>query len=104
MILKLAQGHKYVDLLLYVSVSRRSVAQSCAPLSNHTGYSLPDSSLHGTCQSRILEWVAVFIQVHIPDSGINPSLLRLLLWQADSFPLAPPRKKITILKLANGHK
>ena len=59
MILKLAQGHKYVDLLLYVSVSRRSVAQSCAPLSNHTGYSLPDSSLHGTCQSRILEWVAI---------------------------------------------
>ena len=35
-----------------------SVAQSCLTLSNPMDCSLPDSSVHGTFQARILEWVA----------------------------------------------
>ena len=33
--------------------------QSCPTLHNHTDCSLPDSSVHGILQARILEWVAV---------------------------------------------
>ena len=35
------------------------VIQSCAALSNPTNYSPPGSSVHGTLQARILEWVTV---------------------------------------------
>ena len=35
------------------------VAQSCLTLSNPMGSSLPDSSVHGIFQARILEWVAM---------------------------------------------
>ena len=34
------------------------VTQSCLTLCNPMDYSLPDSSVHGIFQSRILEWVA----------------------------------------------
>ena len=34
------------------------VTQSCSTLCNPMNYSLPDSSVHGILQSRILEWVA----------------------------------------------
>ena len=36
------------------------VAQSCLPLCNPMGYSLPCSSVHGIFQTRVLEWVAIF--------------------------------------------
>ena len=35
------------------------VAQSCPTLCNPLVYSLPDSSVHGISQARILEWVAI---------------------------------------------
>ena len=34
------------------------VAQSCPAVCDPTNYSLPDSSVHGILQARILEWVA----------------------------------------------
>ena len=34
-------------------------AQSCLTLCNTMDYSLPDSSVHGISQTRILEWVAI---------------------------------------------
>ena len=37
---------------------RERVAQSCLPLCNPNDCSLPGSSVHGTLQARILEWVA----------------------------------------------
>ena len=35
------------------------IAQSCLPLCNLMGYSLPGSSVHGILQTGILEWVAI---------------------------------------------
>ena len=46
----------------------------------------------GVLQARILDWVAVFLlQGIFPTQGLNP---RLLHWQADSLPLAPPGSPI----------
>ena len=39
--------------------SQSEVAQSCPTLCNPVGCSLPDSSIHGIFQTRILEWVAI---------------------------------------------
>ena len=38
--------------------SEREVAQSCPTLSDPMDYSLPGSSVHGSFQARVLEWVA----------------------------------------------
>ena len=39
--------------------SESEVAQSCPTLSNPMDYSPPGSSVHGICQARVLEWVAI---------------------------------------------
>ena len=39
--------------------SESEVAQSCPILSNLMDYSLPDSSVHGIFQARVLEWGAI---------------------------------------------
>ena len=36
----------------------------------------------------------------LPDPGMEPGFLRLLLWSAGSLPLAPPGKPIKVHKLA----
>ena len=47
--------------------------------------SLPDSTVHGTFQARILERVAMPSARGIfPTQGLNPRLLHLLHWQMDS--------------------
>ena len=61
------------------------MAQSCPTLCDPMDSSPPGSSLHGISQARILKWVA--FPGDLPDPGLNPSLLCLLLWQADSLPL-----------------
>ena len=63
--------------------------QSCPTLRPYGLYSLPDLSLHGILQARILEWVAMPISVDLPSNGMNPRLLCLLRWQPGSFPLVP---------------
>ena len=35
------------------------VVQSCLTLYDSIDYSLPDSSVHGILQARILEWIAM---------------------------------------------
>ena len=35
--------------------------------------SLPDSSVRGILQSRILEWVAISFSRDLPDPGIEPT-------------------------------
>ena len=42
-----------------VCVCTCACAQSCLTLYNPVDYSLPDSSVHGILQARILEWVAI---------------------------------------------
>ena len=39
--------------------SDSEVAQSCQTPSDPMDYSLPGSSVHGICQARVLEWVAI---------------------------------------------
>ena len=48
-------------------------------------YNLPGSSVHGTFQARILEWVAVPSSRALPDPGIKPASPAL---QADSLLLS----------------
>ena len=52
------------------------VAQSCPTLCDPMDYSLPDSSVHGTLQASILEWVAIpFANRLFLTQGSNPGLL-----------------------------
>ena len=51
----------------------------------------PGSSVHGILQARILGvGCCALLQGIFPAQGSNPSLLRLLLWQADSLLLSKP--------------
>ena len=75
------------DLLyIYVFVFQSlSCVQLCDPMDS----SLPDSSVHGILQAKILEWVASFLfQEILLTQGSNPHLLCLLHWQGDSSPLS----------------
>ena len=60
------------------------------------------SPVHGTSQARILEWIAIsgtgycdLLQGIFPTQGLNPCLLCLLHWQADSLSLVLPGKPPT---------
>ena len=56
-----------------------SVAQFCPTLCDTMDYSPPGSSVHGISQSRILEWVVIFLlQGIFPTQGLNTHLLCLL--------------------------
>ena len=69
-------------------------AQSYLTLCDPVNSSLPGSSVPGISQARILEWVVISSPGSLPNSGIKPSLLHLLLWRADSLPLTPPEKLV----------
>ena len=67
--------------------SLKSCPTPCGP----KDCSPPDSSVHGTLQARILEWVSRFLlQGIFPTQGWNPHPFHLLQWQVGSLPLAPP--------------
>ena len=42
------------------------VAQLCPTPSDLMDCSLPGSSIHGICQARVLEWVAIAFSIEIP--------------------------------------
>ena len=64
------------------------VAKSFLALCNPMNYSLPDSSVHGISQARILEWVVIsFSRGSSRPREKSPSLC-LLHWQVDSLPLS----------------
>ena len=46
----------------------------------------PGSSVHGSFQARILEWVAIFYSRGYSQPRNIPHLLSLLHWQADFLP------------------
>ena len=52
-------------------------------------YSLPDSSVHGISQTRILEWVAIPSPGDLPDPGIKLSSTALA---GGFFSTEPPEK------------
>ena len=45
--------------------------QSCPTLCGPMDYTLPDSSVHGIFQARILEWVTISCSRDLPDPGIE---------------------------------
>ena len=62
------------------------LTQSCLTLCHPMHCSLPDSSVHGIVQARILEWIVISFSGGIfPTQGSNLCLLQLLYQQADSF-------------------
>ena len=67
------------------------VSDSCDPMD----CSLPDFSVHGILQARILQWVAISFYRGLSDSGFKPGLPAL---QADSLLSEPPgcKKKIVM--------
>ena len=48
------------------------VAQSCLTLCDPMDCSPPDSSVNGSLQARILEWVAILFSRGSSDPGIEP--------------------------------
>ena len=52
------------------SVQFSSVAQSCPSLCNPMDCSLPGSSVHGSFQARVLEWVASAFSKRTPDEAV----------------------------------
>ena len=69
------------------SLSR--VLLSCDPMD----CILPDSSVHGISQARVLEWVAIFSFFRdLPDSGIKPTSPVLPALAVGFFTIAPNGK------------
>ena len=50
---------RWMNLEPIIQSEVREVTQSCPTLCAPMGCSLPSSSLHGTLQARVLEWVAI---------------------------------------------
>ena len=74
-----------------------SLAKLCLTLCDPVDWSLPDFSVHGILQARILEWVAIPPPGDHPNPGIEPASPALA---ADSLPLShqgnPTRKQTSI--------
>ena len=64
-----------------------SVTQSCLTLCNPIEWGLPDSSVHGILQVRILQWAAVPFSRDLSHPGIKPRSPTL---QTDSLSSEPP--------------
>ena len=62
--------------------------QSCPTLCDPMDCSSPGSSIHGSLQARILEWVATPFSGDLPDPGIGPVSPTAPALQADSLPLS----------------
>ena len=58
-LLRLSHWMSFILFLFSLLESESEVAQSCPTLCNPVDRSLPDSSLYGILQARILEWVAI---------------------------------------------
>ena len=81
------------------------LTQPCPSLCGPMDCSLWCSSVHGIFQARILEWVRVrchfLLQGIFPTPRSNSPLLHLLLWQANSLPLAPPGKPCALHRVVH---
>ena len=66
------------------------VAQLCPTLCSPMDCSLPGSSVHGTLQARILEWIAITFAKDLPNPGNEPGYSTLLADSLLSEPTAKP--------------
>ena len=56
------EKNHYLPYFLFISMKRKKeseVAQSCPTLGNSMDCKIPSSSVHGSFQARLLEWVAI---------------------------------------------
>ena len=83
----LERNETFTIHIWYVCTRARSVPKLCLTPCNPRDCSLPGSSIHGTFQARILEWVAISSPGDLPDPGIEPKSPSL---QADALMSAPP--------------
>ena len=65
------------------------VTKSCPILATPWTEYLPDSSVHGILQARILEWAAISFSGDLPNPGIEPVSPAL---RTDTLPSEPPGK------------
>ena len=79
------------DICIYAYV-RANLLQLCPTLCNPMDCSLPGSSVHGTLQARILEWVAIPSSRGSSQPSGLASISWVSCWQTSSLPLAPPGK------------
>ena len=63
--------------------SESEVAQSCPTLQDPMDCSLPGSSVHGICQARVLEWVAIASSIPICLGGYNYKMSANYNWTMD---------------------
>ena len=85
-----------------MSLVKLKAAQSCLTLCNPMDYRLPDSSVHGILQARILEWVAMPSSGRssqpspppgdLPGPGTEPAFLTSPALAGGSLPLVTPGK------------
>ena len=67
-------------------------AQSCPTLRGPKDCTLPDSSIHGIFQARILEWLPFPLPGDLPDPGIEPVSLVSPALAGGVFTSVPPGK------------
>ena len=79
-----AEDERFYEDLQDLLESESEVVQSCPTLCDPVDCSLPDSSVHGILQARILDWVAISFSGDLPNPGIKPKSPAL---QADSLPI-----------------
>ena len=83
--------------------SESEVGQSCLTLRDPMDYSLPGSSIHGTFQARVLEWVAVAFSISndytskICERWEQPHLLALKLISNPIFQIASIKQYFAFL-------
>ena len=58
--------------------SESEVAQLCPTLIDPMDCSLPGSSVHGICQARVLEWVAIAFSVALTRQTFIGKVMSLL--------------------------
>ena len=69
--------------------SESEVAQLCPTLSDPMDFGLPGSSIHGICQARVLEWVAIAFSDIYNSGTLNneppryPNLVIVILYGKD---------------------
>ena len=61
-----------IDPTVDINMDACLVDQSCLTLWDPKDWSPPGSSVHGTLQARMLEWVAMPFPGDLPDPGIEP--------------------------------
>ena len=79
-----------------ITKSESEVAQSCPTLCDPMDCGLSGSSVHGTFQAGVLEWIAISFPGDLPNPGVEPGSPAL---QADALPSEPPEKPQRMLKL-----